>query len=161
MVAVSPVNTVYERYGRSVYRRACKLLGDPEAAKDATQEVFMRVMRLDEGDGLGSNPLAWLYRATTNLCLNWLRDARRRRAIMSSRASEEATLGDPDARVIVRRILREVPEYLQDIAVYYYVDELSHDEIAEIIGVSRRTVGHRLSAFHKHIGDSLAREART
>jgi DNA-directed RNA polymerase specialized sigma24 family protein len=41
-----------------------------------------------------------------------------------------------------------VPDELQDIAVYYYVDELSHEEIAGIVGVSRRTVGNRLATFH-------------
>ena len=34
------------------------------------------------------------------------------------------------------------------IAVYYYVDGMSHDEIAGIIGCSRRTVGNRLEALH-------------
>ncbi|HVY26153.1 MAG TPA: RNA polymerase sigma factor [Polyangiaceae bacterium] len=146
---------LFVAHHRSVYRRALNLLGDQDAAKDVCQEIFVRVMRLEDPAPLAANPLAWLYRATTNLCLNQLRDSKRRQELLSSWPSEEQHTGSADARVIVYRILRDVPEDLQEAAVYYYVDELSHEEIAQIIGTSRRTVGNRLLSFHARVGELL------
>jgi RNA polymerase sigma-70 factor (ECF subfamily) len=47
----------------------------------------------------------------------------------------------------VRQLLLEVPEQLREIAVYYYVDQMDQEEIAALLGVSRRTVGNRLEEF--------------
>lgn len=151
---------LYSRYSRSVLRLAKRLLRDDEAAKDAMQEVFLRVLRVEDLDRFAPNPMAWLYRTTTNLCLNRLRDLRRRGQLLSTwKVSEEFIVGDAEARLSLQRILAVVPEELQDIAVYYYVDELSHEEIAGIVGVSRRTVGNRLASFHALVKELVPPEA--
>jgi RNA polymerase sigma factor (sigma-70 family) len=141
-----------------VFRRARTLLGDGESARDVSQEVFVRAMSSSESAGLAENPLAWLYRTTTNLCLNRLRDSKRRHEILAEWKPTQSLVDHADARVTVKKILEHVPEELMDIAVYYYVDELSHDEIAEIVGVSRRTIGNRLAAFHVRVGEFLQAE---
>jgi RNA polymerase sigma-70 factor (ECF subfamily) len=64
---------------------------------------------------------------------------------------------DAEARVIVQKILAGVPEELQEIAIYYYVDEMSHEEIAALVGVSRRTVGNRLAAFQALTGELVTK----
>jgi RNA polymerase sigma factor (sigma-70 family) len=143
------LGSLYSRYSRSVLRLARRLLRDDEAAKDAMQEVFLRVLRVEDMDRFSPNPMAWLYRTTTNLCLNRLRDMRRRGQLLAMwTVNEERVDADADARLLIQRILAVVPDELQDIAVYYYVDELSHEEIAGIVGVSRRTIGNRLATFH-------------
>lgn len=149
---------LFTAHSRSVHRRALNLLGDADAAKDICQEIFMRVMRLEDPAPLAENPLAWLYRATTNLCLNQLRDSKRQKDLLSSWSQEAIQSQRAEARVIVDRILREVPEALQEAAVYYYVDELSHEEIAQLVGTSRRTVGNRLLSFHEQVGEFLQKE---
>jgi len=135
------------------------MLADDDDAKDVTQEVFLRAVAVDARDAFDANPMGWLYRVTTNLCLNKLRDARRRTEILSRCPLEEAQDRDADTQILVRRILERVPEELQDVAVYYYVDDLSHDEIAGMLGVSRRTIGNRLAAFHSVASELLMQEA--
>ena len=139
---------LYERYCRNVFARARALLGNDAAAKDAMQEVFLRVLRQHRGEipGDGST-MAWLYRVTTNLCLNTMRDEKRRNELLSENAANDVDPGDAEARAIVLSILRLVPVDMQEIAVYYHLDEMTHEEIAELMGVSRRTVGNRLLAF--------------
>ena len=143
------IEALYARYSRNVYRRARELLGDDEAARDATHEVFIRVM------GAGgrvppsmTTPTAWFHRVTTNLCLNQLRDCGRRSEILASEYQYETfaeALGEP--RAIVRDVLSRVPDDLQEIAIYFFLDELTYEEIAALTGLSTRTVCSRLTTF--------------
>lgn len=151
---------LYARHWRRVYLRARRLLKDSEAARDATQEVFLRAASTETEQILAPNGLGWLYRTTTNLCLNGLRNARRQGELLSLWAPEAARSADADARMAVSRILEGLPQDLRDVAIYYYVDELSHEEIAGLLNVSRRTVGNRLAAFHELVSGFLSKEVR-
>jgi DNA-directed RNA polymerase specialized sigma24 family protein len=94
--------------------------------------------------------LAWLLRVTTNLCLNRLRDDRRRRQLLAVRTpGADQNNRDADARTAVAQLLTGVPEDLQQIAVYHHADGMTCDEIAPLFGVSRRTIGNRLLAFQR------------
>ena len=159
MIDQSSLEALYSRYSRSVWRRARRILADEDAAKDVTQEVFLRAIAVDAKKAFDADPMGWLYRVTTNLCLNRRRDTKRRSELLSECTTPEAQDGDADTQILVRRILERVPKELQDIAVYYYVDDLSHDEIASILGVSRRTIGNRLATFHSVVSDLVMHEA--
>lgn len=143
---------LYARCGAMVLRRARTLLGDEEAAWDAVQEVFMRAMRSRDAFRRESSPTTWLYRITTNYCFNVLRDAGRREDKLRS-SVPAATAADeqspPDVRLAISEILARVPDELCEIAVYHHVDRMSHDEIAAVMGVSRRTIGNRLKEFQR------------
>ncbi len=150
------VEALYRAYGALVRRRARSLLGDDAEAQDALQDVFVRVINAMAEFRRQSQPSTWLYRITTNLCLNRIRDGRRRRERLAE-AHEEAPSGiatvptttTPEARPLVERVLRDVPADLAEVAVYYYVDEMDQAEIAGLLGVARRTVGYRLERFQE------------
>ncbi len=153
------LDQIYTRYSKSVYRRARQLLGDVEAARDAMQEVFVRVLRSGGVVPAEPTPTAWLYRVTTNLCLNRLRDRSRQEALLATKlAVDPVVTGPGEARSAVSQILKRVPEDLHDIAVYFFVDELTYDEIAALLGVSRRTVSNRLSTFREIVAGLSADE---
>ena len=68
---------LYRRYGAMVMRRCRQLLANDEAAADAMQETFLRVLR--RRNSLHARyPSSLLYRIATNVCLNVLRSNRRR-----------------------------------------------------------------------------------
>lgn len=140
---------LYARYNRVVLRRAATMLGDREAGKDVMQEVFLRALGAQAEFTAARSPLSWLYRITTNLCLNRLRDTRRRRSILEQVTSfEEASTGPAgELALTLEMLLVKVPHELQEIAVYYYVDQMSQEEIASKLSVPRRTVGYRLEQF--------------
>jgi RNA polymerase sigma-70 factor (ECF subfamily) len=151
------IESLYRKYGAMVLRRARALLGDDQLAKDAMQEVFIRALRAGSGFRGEASPSTWLYRVTTNYCLNAIRDGKRRRVL--DQANLPAPGADPrsaEAQVIVAEIMARVPEALREIAVYYYVDQLNQEEIALLLGVSRRTIGNRLDEFRVAVGDLLA-----
>jgi RNA polymerase sigma-70 factor (ECF subfamily) len=147
----APADGLYALYGPMVLRRARAMLGDEHAARDATQEIFERALRAWAEFRADASPVTWLYRATTNHCLNLLRDGARRSAALDrlGRGVAEAVSAGLDERLTLRAVLDRVPSSLREIAVYYYLDQLSHEEIARICGVSRRTVGNRLVEFHE------------
>ena len=145
---LAPIEELYRLHGAMVLRRARRILGEEEAARDAMQEVFVKVMRDRESFRGESSPVTWLYKVTTNLCLNKIRDASRQRVLLAQNAPVEAAAGAaPEERAGIAAFLATLPDELREIAVYYFVDEMNQDEIAEIVGVSRRTVGNRLDEF--------------
>ena len=140
---------LYREYGPAVYRRCLRLLRDREAARDATQEVFVKLLRdigrLDDPDAA----LPWIYRVATNHCLNLRRDARRHGEDGGDDALEVAE-GAPDAfpeRQLARRVLARFDVETQAIAVGVLVDGMQHGELADALGISRRTVHRKLARF--------------
>lgn len=153
----STIDQLYRRYGPVVLRRARAILGDEEQARDLVQEVFVQVLEKKGGFRGEASPMTWIYRITTNLSLNRLRDGRRRTQLLHERpAPPDAVEPQVDARLTLAAILRQVPEELGAIAIYHHVDRMSHAEIAEILGVSRRTVGNRLEEFRRRARSAAA-----
>jgi RNA polymerase sigma-70 factor (ECF subfamily) len=139
---------LYRRHAPAVYARCRYLLRDEDAARDATQDVFVRVLRAGEGrDDLP--PTAFLLRAATNHCLNVLRSGRAAWREELARMGRERTVRglEPDARELVRALLGCAPPEAQEVAVLYFVDELTQAEIAEETGRSVPTVRKRLREF--------------
>jgi RNA polymerase sigma-70 factor (ECF subfamily) len=143
------IERLYRQYGSFVLRRARVLLGDEQAAKDALQEVFVKAIKAGEQFRGDSSPVTWLYRITTNHCLNSIRDGGRRRALLAEQGppAEEHHRPALELRLTMRDLLPRIPEDLREIAIYYFVDEMNQDEIASLLGLSRRTIGNRLEAF--------------
>jgi RNA polymerase sigma-70 factor (ECF subfamily) len=140
----------YRRWGGQIYRRCLKLLGDAAAAEDATQEVFVRLMRHARRLTPEGGYLAWIYRVATNHCLNVLRDGARleiREPAAFAEGEPENVVAQLGARELSAQLLRRFDEETRTIAVLSLVDGLGRDEVAEVMGLSRKTVGKKLASF--------------
>jgi len=139
---------LYRLHGPMVYRRCLRLLKSPEAAGDATQEVFLRLVR-DEARLFDREDLIpWLYRVATNHCLNLRRDARHHGETALDLAPESTTgRGDGLDAIVVQRLLARFDAVTQAIAVAILVDEQEHEEVASALGLSRRTMARKLDRF--------------
>jgi RNA polymerase sigma-70 factor, ECF subfamily len=141
---------LYRQYGPVVYRRCLRLLKDPEAAKDATQEVFMKLVRdmakLEDRETV----LPWIYRVATNYCLNVRRNSHRRGEDTAETELEIASSTPTDVypdRQLVQSVLSRFDAATQAVAVGVIVDGMEHEEVAAALGVSRRTVARKLDRF--------------
>jgi RNA polymerase sigma-70 factor (ECF subfamily) len=136
-----------------VYRRALRLLGNPADAEEATQEIFIRAFRSAEGFRQQSQLTTWLYQITTHYCLNLIRDRTRRTELYEEHVApqgdglEKADPVRPDDMVLLRGLLSAADERQATAAVYVLLDGMSHEEAAEVLGVSKRTVGNLLERF--------------
>ena len=147
--AESRVAALYRLHGAIVYRRCLRLLRDQEAARDATQEVFLRLVR-EEAHLLDRQDLApWLYRVATNHCFNIRRDARHHGETTLEDSPEPASAGRGDGldAIVVQRLLARFDAVTQAIAVAILVDEQEHEDVAAALGLSRRTMARTLDRF--------------
>jgi RNA polymerase sigma-70 factor (ECF subfamily) len=144
-----------------VYRRCLRLLQDREAARDATQEVFVKLVRdmarLEDRE----SALPWIYQVATHHCLNLRRNAARRREEELEPALEVSG-GAPAAdlfpeRQLAGRVLARFDATTRAVAVGVLVDGMEHEEVAEALGISRRTVSRKLARFLGNARKYLAR----
>lgn len=151
------VAAFYVQFGPLVKRRIRAFFPTAEV-DEVFQEVFLQVLeKIDTFRG-ESAASTWLYRLTTHHCINRLRDRGRRAVLWDIHApsvfgEDGAPSSGPEASVFLREIWKKLPEDLAQIAVYYYLDAMSHEAIAEVMGVSRRTVGNRLEALERFVAD--------
>ncbi len=143
------VEELYRRHAAGVLARCRYLLRDEEGARDAAQEVFVRALRALPELRAAASPTAYLMTAATHHCLNVLRASRAAwQDELARLASERRSAGIlPESRELVRALLHAAPAEAQEVAVLYFVDELTQAEIAEATGRSLPTVRKRLREF--------------
>jgi RNA polymerase sigma-70 factor, ECF subfamily len=138
---------LYEKYALHVHRRARQLVGNESDAWDVVQNVFVRIFESPSAFRGEARPMTYLYRVTTNLSLNLLRAKAIRQA-----AAPEVTAAqqvEPDAQAEARNLLMALASRLDDrqlnIAALHYAFGLLQEEIAEVLGLSRKTIGKELA----------------
>jgi RNA polymerase sigma-70 factor (ECF subfamily) len=157
----SRVLQMYRAHGSAVRARCRRLLGDEQAADDATQETFVRVIRHLVAAPPDAEALKWLYRIATNLCFNELRNAKNAaRSFERSGTLEKARLGSIEDgfahRDLARHIFVRLPETVRAISVLRHIHGMGQDEVADALGMSRRTVVYRLAQFREDAQRMLA-----
>lgn len=142
------LGALFRQHGPMVYRRALRLLRRKEDAEEALQEIFIRASRsLDAFEGR-SSLTTWLYRVTTNYCLNQLRDHKRRQQLFAEQyMPEEGSESSETDLLHLRRLLRTADEQQARAVIYVFLDGMSHEEAAELLEVSKRTVGNLIERF--------------
>ena len=144
---------LYRRLGPVVYRRALKLLQNRDDAADATQLIFIKLLK--NAQKLRERPestVPYLIEVTTNHCFNQLRDSKRRAQLLEGSgvfreevsADLEQKTGD---RQLARQVLKSVGGQGAEIAARVLVAEQEHQTVAAQLGVSEKTVQRKLKRF--------------
>ncbi len=140
-----------ERFQRDVYRLCYRYVNNHEDANDVAQEVFLkayRAIRRFRGDSSFST---WLYRIAVNTCLNF-RSARKPQteelpeALADPRAGVAASLESDEQARRVRDAIRRLPEKQRATLILKVYHELTHEEVARILGSTVGTV--KANLFH-------------
>ena len=142
---------LYRRYGPALLRKAERMLQDRDEAKDVVQGLFLDLLQRPDTPA----ELPYLYRAITHRCLNHLRDRRNQGRLLSNADASVRGLARTllDDRVVDRQLLASLADRIDaqawEIVVYHFVDDLTQDEIATLIGTSRKTVVRRLQSIRE------------
>jgi RNA polymerase sigma-70 factor (ECF subfamily) len=141
-------------------------LGDPAAADDVYQELFVRLRAGALPQDL-TNPKGYLFRMAYNLA-NELSRARRRQEArdihwtdattqkvgtdtISDTAAADEALASKERLAAVMRALEGLPPKTREVFVMCRVRGLSHRDIAEVMGISTKTVEKHMTAALKHL----------
>lgn len=155
------LSAVYRRYAPMVLRRVRRFYQGPEA-EEVLSEIFLKVVERHATFREESSPVTWLYHVATNHCITRLRNNRRRLELLAEHGNELQPLSadaQQEQRVLVRELWEGLDEELAQLGYYYYVDGMSHAEIARVAGVSPRTVGGRLETLRVLLDARLSRGA--
>ncbi|HEV7458920.1 MAG TPA: sigma-70 family RNA polymerase sigma factor [Solirubrobacteraceae bacterium] len=160
--------TLYDRYESRIFNFCHRLLASRDDAADATQEAFLKVLqRLPKLEGRELNFSAYLFTAARNASYDMI--GKRKRAEPTdqvpepSRAQEPGDLdGDPERAAMltslqddVRNANTRLPERQREVLALRELEELSYDEIAEIMEMNRNSVAQLISRARISLRDEL------
>ncbi|HEY88966.1 MAG TPA: RNA polymerase sigma factor [Thermoflexia bacterium] len=161
---------LYQQYRELVFRTALAATNDAHAAEDILQACFIRLYRY-AGSIDAERPLRpWLYRVTLNLVYDW--SAQRRwpqplDEILEWFQGFVAAFPAPDHQVeeketiqLVHQVIDELSPAQQKVVVLFYLEDISVEEISEILAVPSGTVKSRLYYARKRLRKALLRQQR-
>ena len=146
------LRVLYERHAELVFRIAYRFTFDEEEARDITQSVFVTLLESARSYEPRAKLTTWLYRVVVNRCLNHRSAARVRRRVIGDDQDQLDRVPDseetrPDRLVDqarktqrLREGLCQIPERQRLALTLKLFEELSYEEIAEIMGCSRSSV---------------------
>jgi RNA polymerase sigma factor (sigma-70 family) len=149
----SPASEIYDRYSGRIYNFALRFLKNSEAAEDATQEVFVKMLKYANQFNGDAKLSTWLFSITANWCRDYLRKADNK-----SKESDDVllTLATPselapdrnlerrENEQLVRRALQSLTEEQREAILLSRYQGLSYAEIAQIAGCSEGAVKTRV-----------------
>lgn len=155
-----------ERYQKQVYNLALRMVNQEQDALDLSQEALVRAWRALPGFRADARFSTWLYRLTSNVCIDFLRAQKNRRTVsLTVEEDEEAqqwqlpdpapgpeqqTLEREEARQIRRAMERLSPEQRQ-ILTLRSIHGLSYGEIGQIMELKEGTVKSRLNRTRQQL----------
>lgn len=138
----SAYKELIDRHRTRLIRTASNILRDPIEAEDVAQEAFLKayreLYRLREDRAFAS----FIYRICVRLCVDRLR--LRRAEPSPLEPSEQAQNGSVENKVLIEKLLAQLPPDLKTTLILREVEQLSYEEVAVVMKVPVGTVRSRL-----------------
>jgi len=151
--AASDPQSAYRAYGPALVRKAERILRSREDATDVVHALFVDLIPAWDRD----MDLPYLYRAITNRCLNVLRDRGTRARLLERESAAVAPMArvQLEDQVIGLGLIAALTERLDEghlqVLVARFVDDMTQEEIAEHLDLSRKTIGKRLDRIRDEV----------
>ena len=153
MEPVSDPQAAYRAYGPALVRKAERMLRSREDAVDVVHALFADLIP----NWTPAVDLPYLYRAVTNRCLNLVRDRGTRARLLAREPTAAAPVGRVrlDDEIVGLGLIAALAERLDDahlqVLVCRFVDDMTQDEIAAQLKLSRKTIGKRLDRIRDEV----------
>lgn len=150
---LAALGDLYDRHQRLVFRTALGITGDEQVAADLLQDVFLRMHRFARHIDPERPLEPWLYRTTANLTYTWMK--RHKRWLRPLEDVAEWLVGSkkqiPDHVAEIDEEWKDIQEAISSLSlqqrvvvVLYYINDLSLQEVSEILDVPVGTIKSRL-----------------
>lgn len=156
---IGALGALYDEYAKPLYRTALRLSGNSEDAQDIVHDLFVglpeALRHYDEQGKLD----AWLRRIVVRLALMRHRGDDRRREVPLDAGAEPTSVSRADSRLEVDEVQRAVdalPTPLRAVLVLKQIEGYTHDEIAQLLGISAGASRVRLTRALNALGRSLS-----
>jgi RNA polymerase sigma-70 factor (ECF subfamily) len=165
---VKAFETLVERYQKSLYNFALRMLGSEEDASDMTQEIFLRVYKSAPNYEVKAKFATWIFRIAKNLCLNFIRD--KKNTPLPSNFDNETEFEIPDSNITnnplrtveakemsrrVAQAVHKLPESLKITVILCKYHEMPYEEAAEIMGCTVNALKIRIHRARKLLAEYL------
>ena len=153
---------LYHRYSSNIYTYLFRLVQKQSAAEDLLQEIFVAAWQ-----GIGdfqhrSTVKTWLFRIAHYQAMSWLRTAYRERKIIEDENLTEQEEMELDRQVMsnwridkVQQALAELSPHHRSVVELFYMQNLSYEQIAEIVECPLGTVKSRMSHAIRNLNGIL------
>jgi RNA polymerase sigma-70 factor (ECF subfamily) len=170
---VESFNILVEKYQKQVFNIAYRFVGNYEDANDIAQETFLKVYRSIKSFRKEASFKTWLYHITTNVCKDELRKKKKTKLVSldapvsgndgqeferqfeSSVLSPEEKYAIKEEQKFVQKIINSLPEDYRIVLVFRELQELSYQEISDILNCSIGTVKSRLNRGRKQLKEKM------
>ncbi|MDZ5471433.1 sigma-70 family RNA polymerase sigma factor [Bacillus sp. 31A1R] len=154
-------------YGRTVTRLAFNYMKQKQLAEDVAQEVFIKCYENLDGFRNESSYKTWVYRITVNLCKDKLKSWAYRNILVTeffsktkkTNSTPESELLDSEDRRLISEKILSLPVKYREIVILYYYEELSYNEISDLLQLNMPTVKSRLHRA-RHLLKNLLERSR-
>ena len=149
---------LYHRYSSKVYAKCISILNDEETAKDATQEIFIKVILNLSKFKSEAKLSTWIYAVTYNACIDRIRKRKKNRKSSLEEAERFGEVAEgaeleviSDAELLemqvqqLQKVLKSLPDQDRIILLMKYQDEMSIKEIGGILDLADSAVKMRIS----------------
>lgn len=164
-------NELMSMHERRMYAVAMRMCGNHEDAQDCLQEAMIRVYRAISGFKAQSSFSTWVYRITTNTCLDELRRRKARPNASldglldagwspadSEDTPERHTLRAEKAKLL-RQMIGELPEDMRAAIILRDVQGLPYEDIAAALNVNVGTIKSRISRGREKLREKIAAQS--
>lgn len=140
-------------YGERLYWHVRRFVCSHEDTDDLLQEIFIKVWSAMPSFRGDSRLFTWVYRIATNETLNWLHKQKVRSMLkfesldntLAGRIEADPYLNGNEVQKALIKAMARLPERQKTVFAMRYLDELSYEEISEILG---RSVGALKASYH-------------
>lgn len=159
-------------YQKRVYNLALRMVQNPDDAFDLSQEAFIKAWKNLPNLKADAAFSTWLFRMTSNECIDFLRRSKRQKTVsltVESDEDEEVQLAMPDPapgpeeaairaedRELLRMAMDALPPDHRQVLTLRIVDDLDYRQISEVLGVAEGTVKSRLARARENLRKNLA-----
>ena len=162
----STFERIVQTYQDRIYNLCRYLLGNPQDAEDAAQEVFIKAFRKLKDFQPEASLYTWLYRIGVNTCLDHKRKSRPEpfkneslaEALSSTEPSPEGRYQSKEIGRAIQSALAQLSKNSRTIIVLKEIEGLSYEEIAEVMDTSVGTVKSRLSRTREELRSLLQKK---
>lgn len=170
---VAAFEELVEGYQKKIFNLAYRIIGNYDDAGDMAQEALIRIYRSIANFKEQSSFSTWIYRITTNVCLDEIRkrknkkvisldeeirmeDGEMKRQFMSDDIQPDAAAEQKELRTMVNNAINSLPEDQRLVITLRDIQGLSYDEISTVLDCPAGTVKSRISRARQALKNVLS-----